>query len=1224
MFWNLQNTFTPFDNDTSLASLSWGLPGEVLIGGSALSLLSTDDGLKEQWTSKPLARPVKFAKFSHDACLIASTGWHDRLVKVWRRLFLGEGNERFDTAYLRHPTTVTNIRWRGRPRGEQHLDAILYTTCADNHLRMWTASDHHCLQILNLWEDLDLVPCIQPPTPLSPSPFKRRCVTIIDALEFKAMVGTLCENETPNEREQHTRDRLQDIASEDPDICMVFDDAGNMSAWALEHVGAKVRPEKDVLNIGHAYDLKLVMASDKALGSDYVQCMNVANSSGALEILVNFFDGRLHWLSGDLATIFDPSPASHCLDLDSSLTGHTGVVELLTSNSNGNVMLSYSSNYEAICWLHEQHGSTAALNRRSIADLSEPVIDMQLLWRGQYVLFLHKSKVSVWNVHNSRASQVAQTLLNAQKIVHGLITLRSPKSDQDAIVVGVLGSGGSVQLIELSFPSKDSVSMRTCSSKQLFCGVNSTMTETIVPLPISAFLNKFQRGNALSFSQSGALKLLTIDHARDIDRSFTLNESSQTGLTELSIVRPGPSGLVALVDKTRTRFTIWNMHLDCYDHTQHYQSHETINDLRWSLLPNKHGVLAVAFNHKVRVYVQQRYDYSTNRSPWTLSTTIDVAENTNLPISDIEWAIHGNIVVAAGTQIFMFETIIDKESDLRKLYNSTNRSTDAPGASLETQQIEQMLNSHLPIYHPQFVSATIHSRKVEVAIRVLDLLSETLKFYAPGDEILSFLGKNPDFLSVEQSAAQEESETSTKDSNLRLVEQLNGTEVPLLTQTEQAHLKSTVLALGLVEKQRESIDDCGLRFLAIFHEYHANLEVGLHERSQIPWRDVNWAVLSESQEILTDATSRRYHGRMLWRDAKETGMFMWLKDVDALKSQFEIIARNEYTKTDERNPIDCSLHYLALGKKSVLQGLWRMATWNRERGATMRILENDFKDPRWRTAAQKNAYTLLGKRRVEYAASFFLLADRLKDAVGVLANQLGDIQLAIAVARVSEGNDGPVLRDLLETTVLPQAVREGSKWLASWAFSMLGRWEMAVKALLYPPHELVKQTEPPPAEARSYLNEDPSLISMYTHIRDKAFRNPREAPRLSPNEEWDFVMRSVRLYCRMGCDTLALDLGKPPLPVLSMCVDALQLTEPIKVRNWKFSTQGSQYAQTTANGVDATAGVTKALGATSLEEGVDNDAVPSDDASEASKKDETGKKVVEEPSASSILDTFDF
>jgi hypothetical protein len=86
--------------------------------------------------------------------------------------------------------------------------------------------------------------------------------------------------------------------------------------------------------------------------------------------------------------------------------------------------------------------------------------------------------------------------------------------------------------------------------------------------------------------------------------------------------------------------------------------------------------------------------------------------------------------------------------------------------------------------------------------------------------------------------------------------------------------------------------------------------------------------------------------------------------------------------------------------------------------------------------------------RSEYAAAFFLLADCLKDAVNVILNQLKDLQLAVAVTRVYEGERGPVLKELLEEKILPLAAQEGNRWLASWAFWMLHRRDMAVRALI--------------------------------------------------------------------------------------------------------------------------------------------------------------------------------
>lgn len=68
--------------------------------------------------------------------------------------------------------------------------------------------------------------------------------------------------------------------------------------------------------------------------------------------------------------------------------------------------------------------------------------------------------------------------------------------------------------------------------------------------------------------------------------------------------------------------------------------------------------------------------------------------------------------------------------------------------------------------------------------------------------------------------------------------------------------------------------------------------------------------------------------------------------------------------------------------------------------------------------------------------------------MNVCLNQLKDLQLAIAITRVYEGDQGPVLRKLLEEEVLNIAAQEGNRWLASWAFWMLHRRDMAVRALI--------------------------------------------------------------------------------------------------------------------------------------------------------------------------------
>jgi hypothetical protein len=92
----------------------------------------------------------------------------------------------------------------------------------------------------------------------------------------------------------------------------------------------------------------------------------------------------------------------------------------------------------------------------------------------------------------------------------------------------------------------------------------------------------------------------------------------------------------------------------------------------------------------------------------------------------------------------------------------------------------------------------------------------------------------------------------------------------------------------------------------------------------------------------------------------------------------------------------------------------------------------------------------------EYAAAFFLLGGSLKDAVSVCIKQLSDFQLAIAIARVVEqSNEGPVLMSILNNSVIPTAFSSGNRWLASWAFWLLHRRDLAVRILVVCPRWLI-------------------------------------------------------------------------------------------------------------------------------------------------------------------------
>ena len=104
---------------------------------------------------------------------------------------------------------------------------------------------------------------------------------------------------------------------------------------------------------------------------------------------------------------------------------------------------------------------------------------------------------------------------------------------------------------------------------------------------------------------------------------------------------------------------------------------------------------------------------------------------------------------------------------------------------------------------------------------------------------------------------------------------------------------------------------------------------------------------------------------MLWKDARNIGLGFWIGNSATLKTQFENIARNQYWGADgqQKDPVQCSLFYFALKKKNVLLGLWKLANTHAEQAVMLKFLPNNFDEERWRSAALKNAFALLGKQR---------------------------------------------------------------------------------------------------------------------------------------------------------------------------------------------------------------------------------------------------------------------
>lgn len=1132
-----------------------------MVGTSSLELHQTIEDDNIIWTRK-IPKSVKIASFSYDSSLIASTGWHDRLIKLWRRQSFGSDDTRFGFTYLPHPTAVTAVHWR-RPRHHDHIsDNVLFSICADAKVRVWAATDPHGLQALQLWAEIDMQESIQPRQLVSKDTSRERYAFIVDSGEFtSASEVAVKAGSLNNGPANHALEHLIEVSQTSPEVCVVLDRQGNMAAWGLENAGCKTRKPTDVFNIAHIENLNLPFLTDIQEEQRNVQFYNFydKDSEFPFTLLVHHFDGRIEWFGSRLDELFDPSPRRNRLHQEALWTGHDGPVKKIVRNASGKAFMSRTTEDEGIVWKQQSARNTMVLTRSSSFSCHEHIHRISLLDEGQYVANLHHHRLSIWDARGHTAYEAASRDFEVGGKPLCLLLLPDPSDRPGFAYLATITSKMKGIVWGVVFPAK----LAAMSAKEqnrppritefsLFDLGSSDELAYVLPvdpagssLAASDFLDTFAKDLAISWTNTGVLHAWTA--TIDVENTavqWLMTSTVETGIQYPSLASGSSIRKTALVDGSKTRLTIWDSQSGQLECDKSYSAQDTIQDLDWSSTPDNQSILAVGFPYKVRILAQMRYDYQNAGPAWAPIREINIKELNSHPIGDSTWLASGNLVIGAGNQLYVYDE--DNSTQDHMVVDLDLPIHDH--RSLNIFDVVTYLNGPLPVFHPQMLSQCILAGKLALVQRIVLALHKALKFFVVGDQLDSYVSlTTEDFYSGEDqilaSATRkemhssyadfvddEEPQTVTEDLAASLIENLTKLAIPQLSSHDQISLADIVECVSTVEKQRRSMDDNAMRYLLFFRQHMLRKGQARARHTDISWRDIVWAYHSNSQDILVDLTTRQFHGRMLWHHAKESGMFMWMTDINALRAQFEVVARNEYMKTDEKNPIDCSLYYLALKKKTVLIGLWRMAAWNREQAGTQRLLKNDFSEARWKTAALKNAYALLGKRRFEYAAAWFLLAGNLLDAVNVCANQLHDLQLAIAVTRVYDGDDSTVLRSLLEDKVLPQAAMEGDRWLATWAYWMLGRRDMAVRVLIVPVYTLVESPEPPSMHARSYLSSDPALVVLYKQLRQKTLQTLKGASTISPRVEWEFVIQNARLYDRMGCDLLALDL----------------------VRNWEF------------------------------------------------------------------------
>ncbi|KAF2674851.1 WD repeat protein-like protein [Microthyrium microscopicum] len=1160
--WSLQ-CHLPAGEQDEIRSLHWGLDEELLIGSTQLSLFSTHNAADHLW-SKSLATPAKIAQFSYDTSLIATTGQYDRLVKIWRKLSLSD--QRFEYDYLPHPTVVTGICWRRPYHRDQSFDNILYTFCADNKLRIWSPGDSVSHHILQFWGEIDLMQSIQPRT-LNPADVSsQRFAFMIHSRDFSMATEKAVQDSPDDEHEQMALHHLIEIANRSPEVCVVLDEKGNMSAWGLENVGSKHRVPGDIFNVAHVEGLALRFKPDCVPIENNAQFFPFCgdDTKRPFSLLVHHFDGRLEWYEGKLDQFFSPLSQSNRLSLKCSWSGHSGEIKKVIRSVTGKAIVSRTKQNESIVWTQAQSARGITIRRSSIIGTQEHVHRAWVLQDGKFVVFLHHGSISLWDTRSLRAIEITRKQYSIKG--KALCLLYIPGEDHTPGMAHMATVSSEMQGIswEVRLPTEATPvepSLEQFDTFDLGLGDDLAFVLSVDPAGtapvISGFLDTLARDVAISYTNSGRVTSWTAKVDLINRKTEWLTTAEVETLIEYPYLASGTSiRKTALVNSEQTQLTIWSTKGQALEYEERFSTEQgQVQDLDWSSTPDNQSILAVGFPHKVIIYGQLRFDYLDDRPAWAAFREIDALQFTSHPIGDSVWLGGGNFAIGAGNQLFIIEDKLTLSENLLPDIRLSAKSKE----TVNIFDLVSRLNGPLPIYHPQYLSQFILDGKVVLVQRILLKLWRFLKFYTEGDDVDPMLGFSIDDISDQQDITsslarkelnssyadltEDEPEVVTEHVVASLNELLSSRTVPLLSSREQFLLADAVECVGTVEKHRRSIDENACRFLLFFRQYALRHSQHTDKHLSLSWREITWAFHSSSQDILADLVSRHYHNKMLWEHARASGLFMWMSDLPALRTQFETIARNEYTKTEDKDPVNCSLYYLALKKKAILSGLWRMAIWSKEQATTQKFLSNNFNEQRWKTAALKNAYALMGKRRFEYAAAFFLLADHLKDAINILSNQMGDIQLAIAVCRVYEGDHGPVLSEFLTEKVLPEATLDGNRCLATWALWMLGKRDKAVRALILPLPQVLSPPETPKMESKLFSIDDPALVVLYKQLREKSLQALRGAMSISPRAEWEFVIHTARLYSRMGCDLLALELvrsweflitpGHPISPALS-------------------------------------------------------------------------------------------
>ncbi|KAJ8247851.1 hypothetical protein GJAV_G00251230 [Gymnothorax javanicus] len=351
----------------------------------------------------------------------------------------------------------------------------------------------------------------------------------------------------------------------------------------------------------------------------------------------------------------------------------------------------------------------------------------------------------------------------------------------------------------------------------------------------------------------------------------------------------------------------------------------------------------------------------------------------------------------------------------------------------------------------------------------------------------------------------------------------------------------------------ETLDECGLRYLLAMR-LHTCLLTSLPPlyRMQLLHQGLStchfaWAFHSEAEEELLNTIPAMQRGDPQWSELRALGVGWWVRNINTLRKMMEKVGKAAFQRNND--PLDAALFYLAMKKKAVLWGLFR----SQHDEKMTQFFSHNFSEDRWRKAALKNAFSLLGKQRFEQSAGFFLLAGSLKDAIEVCLEKMEDIQLAMIVARLYESDyeTSATCKGILHEKVLG-CNKDGSgfsctklhpdPFLRSIAFWIMKDYTKALDTLLERipkeedenPDVMVKSCNPVVFSFYNYLRTHPLIIRRHFASPEGTLATLGLTAEKSSVDEINLIERKLffttaNAHFKVGCPVLALEvLSKLP------------------------------------------------------------------------------------------------